>query len=100
MSLAVTQGNSASFSVSASGDTPLSYQWYENNSAVAGATNASYTISATQPSNAGSYECGRVEQRWLGDEHGGDVDGVDTANDYATADEPGGDARQQRQLQR
>jgi hypothetical protein len=56
VSLVVTQGSGASFSVSASGDTPLGYQWYRNNWAVAGATNASYMISVTQPSDMGSYD--------------------------------------------
>ena len=52
----VIVGDIATYTVAAGGTPPLSYQWYQNNSAVAGATNASYTISATQPSNAGSYD--------------------------------------------
>jgi hypothetical protein len=52
----ITAGNSAAFSVTASGTAPLSYQWYWNNSAVAGATATSYTISTTQPSKAGDYK--------------------------------------------
>ena len=52
----VTAGNSVAFSVTASGTAPLSYQWYRNNSAIAGATVTRYTISAAQPSDAGSYD--------------------------------------------
>jgi hypothetical protein len=52
----VIVGDIATYTVAAGGTPPLSYQWYQNNSAVAGATNASYTISATQPSDAGSYD--------------------------------------------
>ena len=52
----ITAGNGVTFSVTASGTAPLSYQWYRNNSAVAGATAASYTISRTQPSDASDYK--------------------------------------------
>ena len=52
----VIAGTTANFTVAAGGTPPLSFQWYQKNSVVAGATNASYTISATQPSNAGSYD--------------------------------------------
>ena len=52
----VTAGNSVTFSVTASGTTPLSYQWYQKDSPVAGATNPSYKISATQLSDAGGYK--------------------------------------------
>ena len=52
----VTAGNGVTFSATASGTAPLSYQWSRNNSAFAGATTANYTISATQPSDAGDYK--------------------------------------------
>lgn len=51
----VAAGNGVTFSVTASGSAPLRYQWFQNNSALAGATTVSYTISATQPSDAGDY---------------------------------------------
>jgi len=52
----VVQGQSATFSVVASGSTPLSYQWYFTpNSLIANATNASLTISNAQFSDAGGY---------------------------------------------
>ena len=55
MSLVVTQGNSASFSVRARGDTPLSYQWNCNGVNISGATSATYTISNVQANQAGNY---------------------------------------------
>ena len=45
--LTVFQGESATFSVFAFGSSPISYQWQRNGLDIAGATNASYTISAT-----------------------------------------------------
>lgn len=42
-----TVGQSATFSVTATGDTPLTYQWTKNGAAVSGATSASYTTPAT-----------------------------------------------------
>lgn len=40
----VTVGHSASFSVTASGTAPLSYQWRRNGTPISGATSATYTI--------------------------------------------------------
>jgi hypothetical protein len=66
VSLVVTQGSSASFSVSASGDMPLSYQWRLGSQILSGATTASYTIASAQATDAGSYDvivwnnCGSV----------------------------------------
>ena len=52
----VLQGQSANFTVAATGTAPLSYQWYYNtNTAISGATSASLTLSNVQPANAGSY---------------------------------------------
>jgi hypothetical protein len=51
----VNAGKSVTFSVNASGTTPLSYQWYRNGSPLGGATGVSYTIGSSQPSNAGDY---------------------------------------------
>ena len=49
-------GADAAFSVVAGGTEPLSYQWSFNGSTpLAGATNASLTISNAQPSNSGNY---------------------------------------------
>ncbi|BCU78035.1 immunoglobulin domain-containing protein [Luteolibacter sp. LG18] len=56
-SLTVTAGQSATFTVVASGTAPLTYQWYKGTTAISSATSASYTISSTTTSDAGSYSC-------------------------------------------
>jgi hypothetical protein len=43
----VTLGATATFTVAAAGTAPLSYQWYQGGTALAGATSASYTTPAT-----------------------------------------------------
>lgn len=53
-SLTVPVGASATFSVSASGSTPLSYQWQRNGVTISGATQASYTLSGAQQSDSGA----------------------------------------------
>lgn len=54
--LTVSQGQPATFSVSATGTAPLSYQWRKNNVNIAGATSATFTIPSAQPSDAGNYQ--------------------------------------------
>ncbi len=55
----VVLGNSATFSVAATGSGTLSYQWYKGSvgsgTAISGATAASYTIATTTSASAGSY---------------------------------------------
>ncbi len=53
-SLTVTQGQNAVFTGAASGS-PVYYSWYKDGNIVAGATNATLTISNVQGSAAGSY---------------------------------------------
>jgi len=50
----VTAGQTATFSVAATGTAPLSYQWRKNNVAISGATSSSYTTLATTTSDTGS----------------------------------------------
>jgi hypothetical protein len=50
----VLAGQPATFSVTATGSAPLSYQWEKNASAITGATSASYTTSATATGDSGS----------------------------------------------
>ena len=50
----VTAGQAATFTVVATGTAPLSYQWQQGTTNIAGATSAVYTIAATSPSNNGS----------------------------------------------
>src|SRR5205823_13265607 len=48
-------GASVTFSVLASGDQPLGYQWQRNNQDITGATASTYTIANVQPFNAAAY---------------------------------------------
>ena len=50
----VTAGQTATFTVAASGTAPLSYQWQQNGAAIAGAVSSSYTTPATTTSESGS----------------------------------------------
>jgi sugar lactone lactonase YvrE len=53
--VAVNQGQSTTLSVTASGTTPLSYQWSHNGASINGATSATVTLSNVQPADAGTY---------------------------------------------
>jgi hypothetical protein len=55
----VCLGQSKSFSVTANGSSPLTYQWYYNttSNAISGATNNFYTINSVGASNGGAYYC-------------------------------------------
>ncbi len=47
-------GQTATFSVTATGTGPFTYQWFENGVAIPGATSSSYTTSTTAASQSGS----------------------------------------------
>jgi len=51
----VTVGSNATFTVSASGSVPLSYQWRLNGTNIAGATGSGLTLTNVQMSQAGNY---------------------------------------------
>ena len=51
----VTAGTAATFSVTASGTAPLSYQWRFNGTNITGATATSFPRNNVQPADAGSY---------------------------------------------
>jgi photosystem II stability/assembly factor-like uncharacterized protein len=54
--LAVTEGDGATFSVSASGTAPLAYQWKRGGADIAGATASTYTLAAaTLADNGASF---------------------------------------------
>ena len=53
-----TVGESVTFSISASGPGPLSYQWYLNGIPIAGANSYSHTIQAVALTDAGAYSAG------------------------------------------
>ena len=54
-SISVAEGSPASFTVTASGSQPLSYQWRKNTINISGATNSTYNIPAVTPGDAGNY---------------------------------------------
>ncbi len=54
VSQSVTAGQTATFSVTATGTAPLSYQWQNNGAAISGATSASYTTPATTTADDGA----------------------------------------------
>lgn len=51
----VVQGSSVTFSVTAAGTAPLTYQWQKNTQNIANATNSSLTLPSVTTSDAGSY---------------------------------------------
>ena len=53
-SQSVTAGQTASFSVAATGTAPLNYQWNKNGAAISGATSSSYTTTPTASSDNGA----------------------------------------------
>jgi Immunoglobulin domain/Regulator of chromosome condensation (RCC1) repeat len=50
-------GGAVTFSVSASGEAPISYQWRKNGINISGATGSTYTISSVTSNHAGEYTC-------------------------------------------
>jgi Cep192 domain 4/Immunoglobulin domain len=50
----VTDGQTATFSVAATGTAPLGYQWKKNGAAISGATSSAYTTPATTASDNGA----------------------------------------------
>jgi Ig-like domain-containing protein len=55
VSLTVSNGASASFSVTAGGSAPLSYQWRKGTSTILAATNSTYSIATVTTNDAASY---------------------------------------------
>ena len=53
-SMTVSEGATATFSVTASGTSPLSYQWQKNDSIINGATSSTYTTPATTGADNGA----------------------------------------------
>src|SRR5271166_2449077 len=53
-SVTVTAGQTATFSVTATGTDPLTYQWLQGTTSITGATSASYATPATTTANSGT----------------------------------------------
>ena len=56
-SATVDPGNSVTFSVTATGTTPLSYLWRKDGAGIAGATASSHTITSASQGDEGLYAC-------------------------------------------
>jgi hypothetical protein len=54
---AVTEGQMASFTITATGTAPLAYQWQKNGIDISGATSSSYTFSATRADSGAIFRC-------------------------------------------
>lgn len=54
-SVSVVAGNTATFTVTASGSTPLAYQWRLNGTNISGASSSGYTRANVQGADAGNY---------------------------------------------
>jgi Immunoglobulin domain/Galactose oxidase, central domain len=54
-STTITEFDSLTLQVSVSGSEPLSYQWFKNGNAIAGAHAASYSLAMARSTDAGSY---------------------------------------------
>jgi uncharacterized repeat protein (TIGR01451 family) len=56
VSLVVTQGRPASFTVDATGSAPLSYRWFFNGAGVLRGTNTTLSFSSAQAADGGTYQ--------------------------------------------
>src|SRR5205814_8359528 len=54
LSQTVSSGQTATFSVTATGTAPLTYQWKKNSVAISGAMSSAYTTAATTSSDSGA----------------------------------------------
>ena len=55
-SVLLTNGGTASFSVTASGTDPLAYQWWFNGAIIPGAVGTNYSLATVDPTNEGNYQ--------------------------------------------
>ena len=57
VSSTVKKGGSVTFSVAATGDPVLSYQWRHNKVVIPGAVSSQFALTNIQPLNGGTYDC-------------------------------------------
>ena len=88
----VNVGQSAAFSVAATGTAPLSYQWKKNGTAIAGATSSSYTTpAAATTDNASQFTVVVSELRRHGDQQRSSTDSeCHCTGHHHAADRPDG----------
>ncbi len=72
------EGQSANFSLTATSDTPLSYQWRKDGTNISGATDPVYSIPVVALTDSGSYDCVVTNS-------GGSVDSNDATLTVSTA---------------
>lgn len=53
----VCEGEDVTFSISANGAQPISFQWFRNGALISGASQNVYSISSVTAANAGNYTC-------------------------------------------
>ncbi len=54
-STTVCSGSSPSFSITTTGTSPVTYQWYKDNTAISGATNNTYSMTSVDTSDVATY---------------------------------------------
>ena len=88
----VNVGQTATFTVVATGAPPLSYQWQKNQVNIAGATSASYTTPATTSTDNGtSFRVIRNESGHERDQQCGHADGKHRSKHHDATSEPDGE---------
>ena len=56
-SVTVSAGQNATFAITASGSSPMTYAWYKGGSAILGASLPNLSLDSVTPTNAGTYAC-------------------------------------------
>ena len=80
----VTEGQTATFTVAASGSAPISYQWRKGGVNIAGATSSSYTTPATVLADSGAmFDVVVSNVAWRRDQQPGHADGESAGGECA-----------------
>ena len=86
----VVNGNDATFSVTAGGTPPLSYQWYFNGNAISEATAANYSITECDGEQRGQLHGGHHQLLRQRDQQRGGIDGGVPTIHHRAAGRPNG----------